>query len=237
MAMAEGMHTQMPIEHLGENMVQRCRKIWWTVYILDREMTSLMGLPQSLSDDHVNTLLPAFPGSVQRTATIGIHIKLSRIIAEINSSECNHPSQTRHSSHHILAVYAIDGRLNRNFLVRTKSALASIASLADELRGAFPLHLDRTINGVSRTSAYLHLLYQECIVLATRPLLFCFLKIRFESPENCRDALNTSRNVRNLIQMCMDSAQQIINILHSLQIEGLLGKTNPSMMIVRLSLT
>ena len=87
MAMAEGMHTQMPVEYLGEKMVQRCRKIWWTVYILDREMTSLMGLPQSLSDDHVNTLLPAFPGSVQRTATIGIHIKVSRIIAEINSSK------------------------------------------------------------------------------------------------------------------------------------------------------
>lgn len=87
MAMAEGMHTQMPIEHLGENVVQRCRKIWWTVYILDREMTSLMGLPQSLSDDHINTLLPEFPGSLQRTAGINMHIKLSRIIAEISSCE------------------------------------------------------------------------------------------------------------------------------------------------------
>lgn len=223
--MAEGMHTQMPIEHLGENMVQRCRKIWWTAYILDREMTSLMGLPQSLSDDHINTLLPGFPGSLQRTATIGIHIKLSRIIAEINSSKHHCYTETLYSAYSLSAVYAIDGRLNRNFLVRTKSALASIATLADELRNAFPLHLDRAISGVSRTSAYLHLLYHQCIVLATRPLLFCFLKIRFESPEYCSDALNTSRNVRNLIQMCMDSSQQIINILFSLQTEGLLGKT------------
>ncbi|KAJ5919259.1 hypothetical protein N7466_010202 [Penicillium verhagenii] len=205
MAMAEGMHTQMPVEYLGEHLVQRCRKIWWTVYILDREMTSLMGLPQSLSDDHINTLLPSFPGSLQRTAGVNMHIKLSRIIAEISS-----------------AVYAIDGRLNRNFLLRTKSALASIARLADELREAFPLHLDRATSGVSRTSAYLHLLYHQCIVLATRPLLFCFLKIRFESAEHCLEALNTSRNVRNLIQMCLDSSQQMINILHSLQSEDLL---------------
>ncbi|KAJ5376902.1 hypothetical protein N7509_013788 [Penicillium cosmopolitanum] len=205
MAMAEGMHTQMPIEYLGENMVQRCRKIWWTVYILDREMTSLMGLPQTLNDDQINTLLPTFPGSMQRTAAIGMHIRLSRIIAEINGS-----------------VYAIDGRINRNFLLRTKSALANIASLADELRRAFPLQMDREISGVSRISAYLHLLYHQCIVLATRPLLFCFLKIRFESPENCIEVLNTSRTVRNLIQMSMDSAQQIICILHSLQTEGLL---------------
>ena len=122
------------------------------------------------------------------------------------------------------AVYAIDGRINRNFLLRTKSALATIASLADELRRAFPLHMERDISGVSRVSAYLHLLYHQCIVLATRPLLFCFLKIRFESPENCVEVLNTSRTVRNLIQMSMDSSQQIICILHSLQTEGLLGK-------------
>ncbi|KAK5807381.1 hypothetical protein VI817_001639 [Penicillium citrinum] len=205
MAMAEGMHTQMPIEYLGENMVQRCRKIWWTVYILDREMTSLMGLPQTLNDEQINTLLPEFPGSIQRTSAIGMHIRLSRIIAEINGS-----------------VYAIDGRINRNFLLRTKSALATIASLADELRRAFPLHMERDISGVSRISAYLHLLYHQCIVLATRPLLFCFLKIRFESPENCVEVLNTSRTVRNLIQMCMDSSQQIICILRSLQTEGLL---------------
>lgn len=126
-----------------------------------------------------------------------------------------------------LAVYAIDGRLNRNFLLRTKKALANIASLADELHNAFPLHLDQAVSGISRISAYLHLLYHQCIVLATRPLLFCFLKIRLESPENCISALNKSRNVRNLIQMCVDSSQQIISILHSLQSEGLLGKHQP----------
>lgn len=87
MAMAEGMHTQMPTEYLGEHVVQRCCKIWWTVYILDREMTSLMGLPQSINDDHVNTQLPTYSGSVQRTAAIGMQIKISRIIADINSSK------------------------------------------------------------------------------------------------------------------------------------------------------
>lgn len=189
-------------------------------------MTSLMGLPQSINDDHVNTQLPTFPGCVQRTAAIGMHIKLSRIVAEINSSQSTQatPLIIRYLTAPT-AVYAIDGRLNRNFLLRTKTALASIANIADELRTAFPLHLDQAVSGVSRISSYLHLLYHQCIVLATRPLLFCFLKIRFESPENYLDALNTSQNVRNLIQMCVDSSQQIISILHILQSEDLLGKT------------
>lgn len=65
----------------------------------------------------------------------------------------------------------------------------------------------------------------QCIILATRPLLFCFLKIRFESPESCMESINASRNVRNLMQMCLESAQHSTFILSSLQSQGLLGKT------------
>ncbi|KAJ6044107.1 hypothetical protein N7499_006611 [Penicillium canescens] len=204
MAMAQGMHTRMPVEDLGHDTVQRCGKIWWTVYILDREMTSLMGLPQSINDRYVQTQLPTFSDQAE-TVSLEMHIKLSQIIAEVNTK-----------------VYAIDGRINRTFLLSTKAALANIASLADELREAVPLHLDREVSGVSRTSASLHLLYHQCIILATRPLLFCFLKIQFESPESCLASLNASRNVQNLMQMCLESAQHIISILHSLQIQGLL---------------
>ncbi|KAJ5774262.1 hypothetical protein N7457_009158 [Penicillium paradoxum] len=202
-AMAQGMHTRMPVESLGHDMVQRSSKIWWTVYILDREMTSLMGLPQSINDRYVQTQLPTF-SDPSETMSLGMHIKLSQIIAEINST-----------------IYVINGRINRTFLLSTKTALANIAGLADELRESFPLYLDPA-SGVSRTSAYLHLQYHQCIILATRPLLFCLLKIRFESPESCLESIDASRNVRSLIQMCLESAQHIIYILSSLQSQGLL---------------
>ncbi|QQK41562.1 Fungal transcriptional regulatory protein, N-terminal [Penicillium digitatum] len=207
-AMAQGMHTSMPVEDLGHDMVQRSGKIWWTIYILDREMTSLMGLPQSINDRYVQTQLPTF-ADPSETMSLGMHIKLSQIIAEVNST-----------------IYVVNGRINRTFLVSTKAALANIAGLADELRESFPLHLDPG-SGVSRISAYLHLQYHQCIILATRPLLFCFLKIRFESPQSCVESLNASRNVRNLMQMCLESAQHIISILSSLQSQGLLENFLP----------
>lgn len=62
------------------------------------------------------------------------------------------------------------------------------------------------------------------MIVATRPLLFCFLKIRFESPETCTEFLDKSHNVRNLIQMCLESAQYTIRILLCLKSQGLLGK-------------
>jgi proline utilization trans-activator len=85
-SLIQGMHTDMPIENLGEPLVQRCRKIWWTVYILDRQMTSLMGLPQSIQDEDITCQLPHFNGSSQRTAALNMQIKLSRVYAEIARS-------------------------------------------------------------------------------------------------------------------------------------------------------
>ncbi|KAH7169990.1 hypothetical protein EDB81DRAFT_774203 [Dactylonectria macrodidyma] len=205
MALLQGMHTDMPRQHLGDHLVERSRKAWWTAYVLDREMTSLMGLPQSINDDDVHPQLPHFSGSSHRVAALNMQIRLSRTLAAINRG-----------------VYGLDGRLNKKFLLSTKDVLSNIAGLADELQQTFPMQIDQTINGVSRTSGYLHLLYHQCIVLATRPLLFCFLKIRFESPTSYVDAFRSSQTVSNLTKMCIDSSQQMINILACLQSQGLL---------------
>ncbi|KAF5857274.1 hypothetical protein ETB97_005999 [Aspergillus alliaceus] len=210
-ALAQGMHTDMSEEHLGDALVQRCRRIWWTIYILDRQMTSLMGLPQSIRDDQLHHQLPYFPGSPQKGIALSMQIKVCQIMDEINSS-----------------VYGPDGRLNRNFLLRTKSALASAAELVSELRKCYGLRLDESsISGVSRLSAHLHLLYHQCIVLATRPVLFCFLKMRIQSADSSLECLNSSANVRKLMQVCIDSAQQILNILTVLQQQNLLDSFLP----------
>jgi proline utilization trans-activator len=86
-ALIQGMHTDMPVENLGQPLVQRCRKIWWTVYILDRQMTSLMGLPQSVQDDDISCQVPTFSGSAQQAAALNMQIKLARIYAEIAKSK------------------------------------------------------------------------------------------------------------------------------------------------------
>ncbi|KAL2800273.1 hypothetical protein BJX66DRAFT_183185 [Aspergillus keveii] len=210
-ALAQGMHTDMPAQQLGEVVVQRCRKIWWTIYVLDRQMTSLMGLPQSIHDSQIHHQLPSYPGSPQKVVALSMQIRMCQIIAEINST-----------------VYAPDGRLNRKFLLRTKAALASTTDLANDLQGSFDLQLDKsTISGVSRLSAHLHLLYHQCIVLATRPLLLCFLKMRFQSADICLETLNSSANVLRLLQVCVDSAQQQLSILGCLFEQSLLDSFLP----------
>lgn len=84
--MGQGMHTDMPVQHLGEGLVERSRRAFWTAYVLDCQMTSLLGLPQSINDADVHPQLPNFAGSVQRSIALSMQIKLSRIIANINRS-------------------------------------------------------------------------------------------------------------------------------------------------------
>jgi len=91
-ALAEGMHTDMPIE-LGEPLVQRCRKIWWSIYILDRQMSSQMGLPLSIQDDDISCKLTYFAGSTQRTAALKMQIRLARIYSEISRSKPRHSTR------------------------------------------------------------------------------------------------------------------------------------------------
>jgi hypothetical protein len=82
-ALGQGMHTDMPVDQLGDHIVERSRRIWWTVYVLDREMTSLMGLPQSVHDDDIHPALPHFGGSTQRVAALHMQIRLCRSIASV----------------------------------------------------------------------------------------------------------------------------------------------------------
>ena len=86
MAMSQGMHTDMPVQHLGEQLVERSRRAFWTAYVLDCQMTSLVGLPQSINDTDLHPQLPNFSGSVQRSIALSMQIKLSRILVSISRS-------------------------------------------------------------------------------------------------------------------------------------------------------
>ncbi|KAF1851671.1 Zn(II)2Cys6 transcription factor [Cucurbitaria berberidis CBS 394.84] len=203
-ALAQGMHTDMPVENLGQPLVQRCRKIWWTVYILDRQMTALMGLPQSIRDDDISCQLPNFNGSAQRAAALNMQIKLARIYADIART-----------------VYGNKGRLRKKFVVSIKVVLDDLVSLAEELRQSFPLHADERFGGISRMPAHLHLMYYQTIVVVTRPLLFCCLRKIFESPREVQPLIS-SKKIRSLLHMSLEASQKILNILEGLQDQGLL---------------
>ncbi|KAF3046110.1 hypothetical protein E8E12_011155 [Didymella heteroderae] len=203
-ALIQGMHTDMPVMNLGEAVVQRCRKIWWTIFILDRHMTALMGLPQSIRDEDVSCQLPNYSSSPQRAAALNIQIKLAEVHTDIAST-----------------VYGSKGRLRRKFVLSIKTVLDKLSGLAEELRTSFPLHADERFGGISRLPAHSHLYYYQTIVIVTRPLLFCCMKKVFESQQQVVPLISSPK-IRKVLHMSLEASQKILSILESLQDQGLL---------------
>jgi proline utilization trans-activator len=80
-------HTNMSNRNLADPMRERCREIWWTIYILDSHMSALMGVPQSLSEHDVTAQLPEFAAHTSKSLALGIHVKLARATSSILQSK------------------------------------------------------------------------------------------------------------------------------------------------------
>ena len=204
-ALSYGLHAEIQSIDMGDHMVQRCRKIWWTIYNLDRKLSSLMGSPNLLNDQDITTPLPVFTESTATTDAFAINVKMSRLLGHV-----------------VGTVYSIDGTVNKAFLNTTKAVLRGIADLADDLV-AFS---SRCFGEISRLAADLNLAYHRCIILATRPIIFYLLKLRLESDES-RSMFPLPDSVKGTIQACLDSSGQVLNITNNLKDHDLIENFLP----------
>ncbi|KAF2720209.1 hypothetical protein K431DRAFT_271272 [Polychaeton citri CBS 116435] len=207
-AVVEGIHANVQDGHHPPSFIERCREIWWTVYVLDCHMSSLMGVPLSISEQDITAQLPSFDGSIQKSLALGFHVKLAKITAQI-----------------LHTVYGKEGRMDDHFLKSMKVALKNLADINDERMVAFPVDVKHSSSSLSRLSAYLHLFHHQCIMLTTRPLLFSFWQKRLQSLTQFR--VRSSGGARNLLRMCIASAHQSVELLAALQAHNLLESFIP----------
>ena len=73
-----GYHTNIPRGTFEDSALERSRKVWWTVFNLERQMSVLMGIPSGVSNQDITAPLPSYPESLNRSATMAIHVKLSQ---------------------------------------------------------------------------------------------------------------------------------------------------------------
>lgn len=92
MALVEGLHRAPPVEQLGQELVDRCNNIWWTVYVLDRKFAALIGSPYSVNDAEITTVLWDPQTCTQKEAALSLHVKISQVITRVLGSM---PTQSR----------------------------------------------------------------------------------------------------------------------------------------------
>ena len=82
-AQLEGLHTQLPEDELGVDIVMRCRNLWWTLYVMDRHFSSSLGLPMSTQDSDITALVNIPGTSSQQDSLLGLQVRLSRLLSFI----------------------------------------------------------------------------------------------------------------------------------------------------------
>ncbi|KAB8250379.1 hypothetical protein BDV35DRAFT_377384 [Aspergillus flavus] len=80
----------VPEELGGLELSQRCRTVFWVVYMLDREFSALMGGPNSIRDEDITVRLPAEVASTVENTDLTLHVRLARLMAQILTTDLSH---------------------------------------------------------------------------------------------------------------------------------------------------
>ncbi|KAL3474891.1 fungal-specific transcription factor domain-containing protein [Aspergillus californicus] len=199
-----GYHTNVT-GFIDTHDLMRCQNIWWTVYVLERQLSVLLGVPLGISDNDISASLPNYPDSPIKTVTAAIHVKLSQAFSQV-----------------VNALYRENGSLNSTLVKSTQEVLQRVANVASELRRYFPVPETASMSGISRVEGYLNLLYHQCIMLATRPFLFSLVEKTCLTVEVEGPGPEVPRPIQLLLQICLESARKTVFILSALQDQTLL---------------
>ncbi|QPC74626.1 hypothetical protein HYE68_005378 [Fusarium pseudograminearum] len=162
-AQLEGLHTQLPDSELGSETVTRCRDLWWTLYIMDRHFSSSLGLPMSVQDSDIST--PVNPPNVgsQDDSARSLQVNLSHLLSVI-----------------LTTLYKPEKTPLGQFLEQTKAILHTLAHHAQEIEKIISMKFRNSVDTMPRGTKYITLLYHQCVIVATRPLLLSVLKERLD---------------------------------------------------------
>ncbi|KAF7552408.1 hypothetical protein G7Z17_g4366 [Cylindrodendrum hubeiense] len=87
MSLVFGLHRERPTDGVwSPETASRCHKVWWTVYILDRNFSSTMGVPMSIHEEDITTPMPDRDGA-QNDVALYIHVRISGLISQVIRSK------------------------------------------------------------------------------------------------------------------------------------------------------
>ncbi|KAF9872457.1 hypothetical protein CkaCkLH20_09954 [Colletotrichum karsti] len=159
----EGLHTQLPEDEIGVDTVAWCRDLWWTLYIMDRHFSASVGLPMSVHDSEITTTIHP-PDLCSPTDSIrSLQVKLSHLLSMILRTVYK-PTQTS------LATY----------IEQTRATLHTLAQYAQELENILSIKFQTSVDTMPKGMRHITLLYHQCVIVATRPLLLSILKERLD---------------------------------------------------------
>ncbi|KAK1484272.1 hypothetical protein CCUS01_03984 [Colletotrichum cuscutae] len=162
-AQLEGLHTQLPEDALGTQVVARCRNLWWTLYIMDRHFSCSVGVPMNTQDADITTVLDPPSICSQRDATLGLQVKLSRLLSSIITSQSHLFPQRFVLIFGFEAIYRSEKTPLGEFLTSTKSIIHALAGHAQEIEKITRFKFQNSVDAMPKGTRSITLLYHQAL--------------------------------------------------------------------------
>ncbi|KAK2592056.1 Transcriptional activator [Conoideocrella luteorostrata] len=197
------------ISVLDDETREHRRRVWWSIYSLDRILTVKSGNPITIQDEDIGVNLPSRLASEPEycpAIVLRHYTQLSRILGEIHT-----------------LIYR---KTNKNVPKSGKNLMASVQSIILALskwNREIPdqLRFDPTRISFSRESVGSFAHYYQCINMTVRPLLFHVVQKRLTSIRNGGGSEEKERDWKDglsqttvrVIDMCIGAAQDTVNMM------------------------
>ena len=161
-ALALGMNRETPLDSLSKSDCERRRRLWWTLYIIDRKLSINMGAPLSIADEVIDISLPSQKEHGVSNSALLIHIKLAIVEGQVMSGKMSFAAHYRKdSANKSEAVYGINSTLDKSYVTGVRKVILSMAKVAEDFTGDFE-HCLNTVR-ISRVAATLQIMYYQVL--------------------------------------------------------------------------
>lgn len=239
MAVSLGLHHE--VEGVGSSAInplqppildditrERRRRVWWSVYSLDRILCVKSGNPITIQDEDIGVQLPSrLPSEAEYCPAIVFrqYTKLSSILGDIHTKIYRRTNK-------------VEAKSGRTLMAAVQNIILSLSKWESELPFELRFDPDRLHIGRESVSTLAH--YYQCINMTVRPLLFHIVQKRLSTIRKSQDQslkekdwkTALSQTTVSVIEMCIGAAHENINIMAIAAQKDLVGRFLVGAMLV-----
>ena len=207
MAISLGLHQELPATSPAPDTErEHRRRVWWSIYSLDRILSLKSGHPISILDEDIGVRMPSrLPGEAVDSPVVVLccYTELSRILGDITTLIYRRSAASTHTGPSLVQT--------------VHSILQSLIQWEEALPKALRLDPDR--GKLSRESISMYLHYYQCINMTARPLLFHVVQRRISSIRKRPEAkekdwqAGLSAKTVAVIRACMSAARNTVQFM------------------------
>ncbi|KAI9040664.1 fungal specific transcription factor domain-containing protein [Aspergillus affinis] len=175
-------------------------RLWWTVYMLDRRLSSGLGLAAGADERQLRVEFPRHAIGFQSPIALIINVRIARTTDDIMSSLYGNASITQ-----------------IELVRKVQMVLHGLYETGRCLPAPLLLDFSRPLQTVTRTGASLYLMLFQAIILCTRPILLQRVRQKVRRQAEQQPLEPAPPILTRLCETCNEAATKSLSILFALQ--------------------